>query len=207
MKTLSFAYILVALIASCGEESAVEEISSSTSTTLEDTVQTESDPVFEVHQNIDTFQLGDMNFDGIEDTAIVFSPFHAYPSPDNSITGGCEDDSCLTKIKFNFTESELEHTGALGFQSLFATDDLNSDGIKELGFIPKWFQSCWQGLFVYSFEKSQWKQIGSGSVYACSDENFSERVKKIDSDRFMVNSMRWNEDGGEIIDTSLFFPL
>lgn len=163
--------------------------------------------IFEPHQTIDTFLLGDLNGDKFEDTAIVFSPMHAYPSPDDFSGGGCEDDSCLTVVQFNFTSTKLKHPRALGFQTLFAIGDLNDDGYNEIGFIPKWFQSCWQSLYVYSFGINGWEMIGDGSVYACSDEDFSKRVIKFNSTSFGINSNTWNEDGSEMIDTLKIITL
>ena len=205
MKTSLLPYFLALFIVSCNENTSNQSITISNDVIPEDSVESELDLIFEIHQDIDTFLLGDMNFDGMEDTAIVFSPFHAYPSPDDFSSGGCEDDSCLTTIKFSFTETNLFHSGALGFQTLFATEDLNADGTKEIGFIQNWFQSCWQGLFVYSLEKTEWKHVGSGSVYTCSEEDFSKRVVKIDRNNFKVISMRMSEDSGELTDSTVVF--
>jgi len=197
-------YLIAFFIVSCSEsESNKSGENNNDSIPQIDTVITETHPLCLIHQDIDTFYIGDMNKDGKEDTAIVFSPFYAYPSTIDFSGGGCEDDSCLTIVKFNFSEIPLKHKEALGFQSFFATEDLNSDGIKEVAFIPNWFQSCWQGLFVYSLDKSGWKHIGTGSVFACADEDFTSRVLKIDRHNFKIIGVKWNEDGSEMLDTAI----
>lgn len=152
------------------------------------------------HRDVDTILLGDMNANNIEDSAFVISPFY-------NLDQGCRDDSCITEIHFSFDSTVLTHSSALGCQTLFSAEDLNSDGIKEIAFIPNWFQSCWQGIFVYSLKESNWMKIGTGSVYACFDEDFSKRVRKVNSKEFEITSMRWNDDGGEINDTTESFPL
>lgn len=205
MKASVYLYLFTLLsLISCNQQASGDNVNKTNDTLLKtDSSHSEIDPMCVMHQNIDTFYLGDMNKDGIQDTAIVFSPFHAYPSTTNFSEGGCEDDSCLTTVKFNFSETILKHAGALGFQTFFATEDLNADGIMEVAFIPQWFQSCWQGLFVYSLKNSSWNQIGSGSVFACADEDFSHRVVKIDQHTFKIIGVRWNEDGSEMVDTAI----
>ena len=168
-----------------------------------DTITSHIDPLFQMHQDFDTLYFEDLNKDGINDTVIIISPVHAYPNPDGSSEGGCEDDSCLTQVQFSFTDSKLLHSSALGFQTFFSTGDLNSDGISEFAFIPNWFQSCWQGLFVYSLKKDQWVKIGSGSVYACSDEDFSRRITKIDNHSFKMISAQTNDDAVGLVDTTI----
>jgi hypothetical protein len=163
--------------------------------------------IFDWHQKIDTFYLKDMNGDGVEDTAIVYSPVHAYPDNDSSFRGGCDDDSCVTRVYFSFDNTVLKHKNALGFYDFFVTDDLNSDGFNEVGFIPNWFYSCWSGLFIYSLHGNEWLNIATATVYSCYQSNFSWRVKKINQNRFRIISQKWNADGSEIIDTTKFFKI
>lgn len=172
---------------------------------VEDTLFTNTIELY--HRDFDTIVLGDMNGDGKQDTAFSISPLYNLGLEDDIGPEGCQDDSCLTKIYFSFDSTILYHESALGCQVLFPTEDLNSDGIKEIAFIPNWFQSCWQGLYVYSLVDKHWSNIGTGSVFACSEEDFSKRVRKVNSNHFEIISMKWNDDGGEIIDTIKSYQL
>ena len=159
--------------------------------------------IYTMHQDIDTVVLGDINGDNMYDTAIIVSPVHAYPDPNNYSDGGCEDDSCVTRVYFSFNTAILVHKTALGFQTIFLTDDLNSDGVKEIGFVPNWFQSCQQGLFIYSLTNGEWNQLEKGNVYACNEEDFSQRIKKVSTNKFEFKSLIWSETKSELIDSIL----
>jgi hypothetical protein len=199
---LAIYFIVLAFIVSCENNYHKEIGTGSVDSTL--TVDTaDLEPILELRQDIDTFYFGDLNNDGQKDTAIVFSPFCAYFTADDSYEGGCEDDSCFTNVKFSFTPFILSHSSALGFQTFFSTGDLNTDGIKEVAFIPNWFQSCWQSIFVYSLADNKWDQIGEGRVYACSDEDFSRRVSKINNHRFKIITTIWNYDLTELVDSAI----
>ena len=76
-----------------------------------------------MHQDIDTVVLGDMNGDNFYDTAIVVSPVHAYPEPNNYSDDVCEDDSRATRVCFSFNPVILVHKTALGFLTIFSTED------------------------------------------------------------------------------------
>lgn len=170
---------------------------------LADTTPVYKDPIFEMHQDFDTLIFDDVNNDKSQDTVIIVSPMHAYPHPEYD-GGGCEDDSCLTQVFFSFTKFKLNHLNALGFQTFFPTGDLNSDGISEFAFIPKWFQSCWQGLYVYSLTKNGWKKIGRGTVFACKQEDWSRRITKINNHSFtMISTELFSDELGTNVDTAI----
>jgi hypothetical protein len=165
---------------------------------LADTTPVYKDPIFEMHQDFDTLVFDDVNNDKSQDTVIIVSPIFGYDY------GGCEDDSCLTQVFFSFTKFKLNHPDALGFLTFFPTGDLNSDGISEFAFIPKWFQSCWQGLYVYSLTKNGWKKIGKGTVFACQEEDWSRRITKINNHSFtMISTELFSEEVGMAVDTAI----
>ena len=153
-----------------GEDSLVQEDNSFSD--LPDTVK-------KWHQWIDSLEIGDVNHDGMVDSAIVFSPLI-----NETALYECADDSCMTFVQFNFTDELLMHTGAIGFIQFWNAGDLNDDGYDELGVIPDWFTSCWSALYVYSHFEDGWKPIGVGSVYNCIEDDYSWRVKKINSEEF-----------------------
>lgn len=161
---------------------------------------------FIMHQTIDTVLLGDMNGNGLKDTAFIYSPVFAYEHPQhNDLKGGCENDVCLTTVSFTFTDNQIVQDNAIGFQTLFATEDLNNDGVKEIAFVPLSFMSCWNSIYVYTFRNNEWQLMIRGNVFACGEEDFSHRIKKISSSTFEFRAAKWNEDEGIDIDTTLIF--
>lgn len=161
---------------------------------------------FIMHQTIDTVLLGDMNGNGLTDTAIIYSPIFARPHPRNEdLKGGCENDECITTVTFNFTEKKIVKDNSIGFQNFFATEDLDNDGIKEIAFVPLWFNSCWNSLYLYTYRNGEWQLMISGSVYACYEDGFSDRIKKIGAAKFAFTAAKWNEDHGMETDTTLIF--
>jgi hypothetical protein len=162
-------------------------------------IETPHPVIIQQAQEIDTLTPGDLNFDKKPDTAIVFKPLYAEDNPLQGEYRECADDSCVTRVTFSFTDIQLNHTMALGFYSFFATHDLNEDGIKEIAFVPEWFQSCWSALFVYSLHDDQWVKLGSVNVYACEEENFEGRIHKINTTKFEMTGDEWNDDFTEII--------
>jgi len=172
--------------------------SSNIKNTFKDISKTE--PLFFYHQTIDTIILGDINADNTIDTAIITSPIHRYWHPKKNTGDDCKNDNCTTIISFNNYFPDLKHDNSLGCYRIFATEDLNMDGIKEIALIPYWFQSNWQGLFVYSLINGNWRLLGSGSVFTLDEENYEKRIRKISKNKFEIISMEWNEDGSELID-------
>ena len=152
-------------------------------------LSTHDNYLFEMHQTIDTVMLGDLNFDGTDDTAIVTSPMHAYPHPTANNESGCYQNNCETMVSFSFDTTLLRHNDALGFWRFFATDDLNGDGIREIAFIPNWFHSNWQGLFVYSLQEKQWHQLAHGSVFTSEEYTYENRIRKLNHHEFELVSM------------------
>jgi hypothetical protein len=165
-------------------------------------VEMEEPAPIKQEQETDRVVLGDLNFDKRPDTAIVYEPLYAEDNLLEGEYGECADDSCVTRVIFSFTDVQLNHTMALGFYSFFATHDLNDDGVREIAFIPDWFQSCWSALFVYSLQNDEWIKLGGANVYACEEENFEDRIRKINSRKFEITGQEWNDDFTEIMNVS-----
>lgn len=163
---------------------------------------------FIMHQTIDTVLLGDMNGNGMSDTAFIYSPVFAYEHPQNNeLKGGCENDNCLTRVIFSFTDVPLLHGNAIGLQTLFATEDLDNDGIREIAYVPLWFWSCWNSLYVYTYRNDEWQLMINGSVYVCNEEDFSERIKKISASTFEFTAAKYSDYEGMNEDTTLLITV
>ncbi len=167
-----------------------------------------TNPIFKCHQDIDTVLLGDMNGDKILDTAIITSPYHAYDNPNNSRSNyGCADSLCLTSLLFSFDSAEIEFSNTLGFTAFFATEDLDDNGISEVGFVTTWFQGCWQTLYVYGLINGIWTPMVDGVVFACEEQDFSKRINKVGDKKIEFTHAVWNEEAGMNMDTTIVYSL
>lgn len=165
-------------------------------------------PIFKWHRDIDTVLLGDMNGDEVMDTAIITSPYRAYDNPNNSASNyGCADLLCETIVQFSFDTANIEFSNTLGFASFFAMDDLDDNGIKEVGFVTQWFQGCWQTLYAYGINNGVWQSLVDGRVYACEEQDFSKRINKIGNKKVEFTHAVWNEAAGMETDTTIIYSL
>lgn len=150
--------------------------------------------IFTKHQTIDTIMLGDINFDFSPDTAFVISPLHSYWSANYNSDDWCDDPYCTSEVLFNFDTTILRSTG-LGFYQLFATEDLDEDGLREIVLIPNWFHSNWQCIEVYRLHAFNWERIGQGSVFTSNEYNYKRYIRKIRKNEFDLYSMEYEESG------------
>lgn len=194
MKHLYFVLILFTL--SCTEQ--VE----STKTEVE--TECSADSIISIHQNseidylsrIDTIILGDINFDNVVDTAIVYPVEFKDP---NDIMMGPIDGNSITKIHFLYDDSWLYIENAIELIRLYVLDDINEDGIKEIALIPGWYLSCCSGFLVYSNHNAVWQKISSSSVWSCGDIDYC--VRKIKKNKFIVPDRIYSVVAEDIIDT------
>lgn len=146
-----------------------------------------------LEQKIDTCAIGDINKDGITDSAFIHTP--AIKASDDVSDFGCANDSCFVTITFSNRLPDLIHGNAI-HGLVFSTADINEDGIAEIIYAPDWFSSCWSGFFIYSLSGNQWKKIGDGSYYSCNENaGLAKRVKKIRKNCFTVLNDEMNDDG------------
>lgn len=212
MRFLIYLCFLLFVISSC-EPAQINPIHNKTKIKIENqndtmAIKGGTGRMYRWHQDIDTILLGDMNGDGINDTAISTSPIHAYDHPTKkSVKTGCKGGDCSTNVSFSFDPMQIEVNRALGFQIFFAAGDLNDDGVQEVAFVPNWFWSCWENMCVYSLQNGVWIEVVSGTVWACEDQDFSKRVKKVGYKKFEFTQALWNEAAGMDIDTTIVYSL
>jgi hypothetical protein len=140
------------------------------------------------HKRIVVQPLGDINGDGIEDTATIYPP--RYISPSNPELG-CLHDSCYCRIRFSCNLPDIYPVIGIG-ETLATVGDLNHDGFVELAFVPDWMTSVWHVLSVYGIKDGKWKLFGQGDINIemmdADPDFFRHRVVRIDDRHFKILS-------------------
>lgn len=189
MNKLLLAFAVIILSSSCHSNESTQ--SASTDSTLNKKDDSTTKVVYQ-EQKIDTCVLGDINKDGIVDSAFIQTPTLKITDASDF---GCANDSCFVTIKFSNKLPDLIHSNAI-HGLVFATADINEDGISEIVYAPDWFSSCWSGLFIYTVSKNEWKKIGEGSYYSCNeDADLTKRIKKVKKNGFTIFNDEMNDDG------------
>ncbi len=117
----------------------------------------------------DTIPAGDVNGDGIVDTAYLF-----YPEIDTSLNDCIGN--CNVKIMFSCPVPPIIHEQSIG-GFIYPIGDLDGNITGEILYFPEWFTSCWSAYFVYYQRDGKWKKIAA-SYYSCADEiSFASKVK------------------------------
>ncbi|MFI5148488.1 MAG: hypothetical protein ACHQRM_02070 [Bacteroidia bacterium] len=144
--------------------------------------------------SVDTILIGDLNKDGIGDTAFLIPP--------RIKDMDCKGD-CICRIRFSCHLPDLDSLTGIG-GTIANAGDLDNNGICEIAFVPDWFTSAWHTLSVYGFRNNKWQRFGSVDVYTnyLYDEKdyhdyFKKRVKKIKDRRFQLigDSLNLGMDG------------
>jgi hypothetical protein len=204
-------FILILILYSCNENHAQSEASDKEIDLKQQADTTAGKGIMlEIYRwqiDVDTVLLGDMNRDGIGDTAIITSPIYAWERPTSQSFGSCKGGTCISTVRFSFNSAQIEFDRSIGFLTFFAVGDLNDDGIEEVAFIPNWFWSCWSNMSVYSLQNGIWTELVSGSVYTCYEEDFSNRVKKMGYKKFEFIKAVWNEEAGIDTDSTFLIAL
>ena len=160
------------------------------------------DKVFS-NPTIDTFLLGDINGDGAKDMAFLKKPItEGFVDPDEGnadCPGGCN-----VEISFSSNVPAIHHETSIG-GFLMDAGDLNEDGHAEVLYVPDWITSCWGGLFIYAYDGQKWSNPGSVGIYSCNEQDYFQRVRKIDKHSFVLIGQDWNEDQTELKDVPQTF--
>jgi hypothetical protein len=138
-------------------------------------------------ENWETFALGDINNDGINDTAFVYTPKY-YESidtinPNTALFEKCENNNCYNKIKFSTNFNGINIKNSL-WGKVETIEDLDNDGIKEIIFQTNWWIGTHVKIIVYSYNQKtkKWTILCSNSLY--EQDSYKDRVTKIDNRSF-----------------------
>ncbi len=135
----------------------------------------------------ESFILGDLNSDGINDTAFVYTPKYYenqdVKKPDNIQFDSCVNNKCFNKIKFSSIFNEIYINNSL-WGKVEAIDDLDGDGINEIIFQSNWWIGTHIEIIIYSYNKEtkEWVILANNRLY--EEGSYKERVTKINNDRF-----------------------
>ena len=135
----------------------------------------------------ETFVLGDMDHDGVIDTAFVYTS--AYygtidsEMPELTMFDSCVNQHCYNKIKFSSALPGISVENTL-WGSVEAIEDLDEDGISEFIFQTNWFIGSHVTIQIYSFNKKngKWLVLAENRLY--QQDSYQDRIKKIDKEKF-----------------------
>lgn len=135
----------------------------------------------------ESFILGDLNNDGINDTAFVYTPKY-YETEDIKNSDyiqfdSCVNNKCFNKIKFSSSFNGIYINNSL-WGKVEAIDDLDGDGINEIIFQTNWWIGTHVEIIIYSYNKKtkKWVILANNRLYG--EESYKERVTKINNNRF-----------------------
>ena len=182
---MKYFFLILLLSTGCNKETAVHTINTAPDTLISfDSAN--NDRVIEPAQ-WDTIACGDLNTDGIADTAFVYTP----PTIKQAdIHGTLEsyfecDTVCFNRITFSCNLPEIIFNRSVWGQ-IENIGDLNNDGINELIFCPLWFHSCRGQLYVYSLKNNQWKIVAQVAANRCEDTPLKDHIIKIKKSYFLT---------------------
>lgn len=144
--------------------------------------------------------LGDINNDGLNDSIIIIPEL--YITDKNGIEEGASaifTDIRIPRIRVDSPCLEVDY--------FFPVDDINKDGIIELG---KYYSSCasrFKGLQLISLENKEWNIKGQVTFDIFYEEpKKEERIQKLGLNRFRMREIT-SESNDSIIDTWTIFEI
>ena len=147
--------------------------------------------------SIDTVLIGDLNKDGIQDTAFILTPpviKHLDNNDSLQFYSDCVNGDCYNRISFSCGLSDIYNDNSI-WGRLENLGDLNKDGFSELIFSPSWFIGCRGPLLVYCYNGKDWNIAGRVDYYRCNDDVLATHVRKVKGKYFLFGTT--NEDGEE----------
>ncbi len=147
--------------------------------------------------SIDTVLIGDLNKDGIQDTAFILTPpviKHLDNNDSLQFYSDCVNGDCYNRIGFSCGLPDIYNDNSI-WGSLENVGDLNKDGFSELIFSPSWFIGCRGPLLVYCYNGKDWNIAGRVDYYRCNDDVLATHVRKVKGKYFLFGTT--NEDGEE----------
>jgi hypothetical protein len=138
----------------------------------------------QITDSIQYRSLGDINGDGRQDSVFLMPEF---------LHNGT---SALGNIiySFTFTDKSLSRIqkdeGCNQLDNLFVVDDIDEDGIKELGVYTSSCVSHYKALTIYSYKKGGWREVGAVTFDLFYNSPPKEqRIKKISKGKFALREI------------------
>lgn len=120
-------------------------------------------------------EIGDINKDKKKDSVFILPPLNQCENGQSYYFS----DTIFPRI---ITESNCCHT-----KYLFIIDDIDEDGISEIGLYYTSCVSKYKSLYVYSLKNDEWKQIGHCIYdldYSSENTNYCKYIKKTGRNTF-----------------------
>ncbi|WP_396163207.1 hypothetical protein [Flavobacterium sp.] len=140
---------------------------------------TETNKLEETSEEKQSFIVGDVNNDKVQDTAFV--SFNQQNEYDDLI------------IKFTNNIPEIDFGQSLGV-SIEKTEDLNFDGANEIIIFSRTHEGWWNYISVWSFKSDKWKEIQKTKGFISDDKDFENRIVKDKNQYYLIGDDQWNED-------------
>lgn len=126
-----------------------------------------------------SFLVGDVNNDKVQDTAIVnFNQQNEYGDIIISFTNN------IPEIDFGQSYGVL----------IKKIEDLNLDGANEIIIFSRTHEGWWNYISVWSFQNGHWKDIAKVKGYVSEDKDFENRIIKDENNYYLIGDDQWNED-------------
>ena len=137
---------------------------------------------------IDTVSLGDLDGNGIIDSAFVYTPqtnLEIDKNGDTLFSPGCKEDKCFNMITFSadFPNIEIENSVWGQIESI---DDIDKDGVKELLFASNWFTTTRSSLYLFSLKNGSWVEISKVSFRMKDKEDLKDRIHQKDGKYYLI---------------------
>lgn len=142
----------------------------------------------------ESFLLGDMNSDQINDTAFIYTPAY-YASIDTTISSDYIFDSCVNNqyynlLRFSCNLPELSIENSL-WGSVELIEDLDEDGFSEIIVQTNWFIGSQVRIYIYSYMNGKWIVLAENKRYY--EDSYKNLVTKIDKSKFKFKIEYFNK--------------
>ncbi|MBC7424923.1 MAG: hypothetical protein H7321_00190 [Bacteroidia bacterium] len=157
--------------------------------------QSKVDSDFEYSSQRDTFLLGDINNDGINDTGYL--DYSQKISLDSGAIlknySKCSD--MTVTFSSGIKDLEIEVTDGLFIEK---APDLNGDGSNDIIIYSYWVTGYWYQMHAYSFNNNKWNRLAQVKVFIDDDKSTENRIVKKNNKYYLAGD-KWNKDFSEIL--------